>query len=185
MSPWQESHFDRDWSNGVEVTPVHADALVEHQLAYDLLVQQPGETLGEPGCLARRVERLVDVFLRPATAQLPDGVADCLAIDANPFGQVRRQAHEQLGRGLRVGQRTVIGFNLELEEACQVAQLQVGVRICLARQHEGVDIASLLYALGLTEGRLEEADVKADVVTDEEGVTCPLEELARGLIWAG
>ena len=43
-----------------EVAAVHAHALVEHELAHDLLVQQPGQALRE----ARRLARLVAQAVR-------------------------------------------------------------------------------------------------------------------------
>ena len=165
-----------------EVAAVHADALVEHQLADDLLVQQAGQALREARRLARLVDRPVGVFLGGAGAlQRADGVGDGLLVGLDPTGQVAAQAEEQLRGRLGVRQGAVVGLDLELEESGQVAQLQVAVRVGLAGEDQRVEVAALLDVLAAAEGGLEEADVEADVVADEERVARPVEELLRGL----
>ncbi len=76
----------------------------------------------------------------------------------------------------------VVGLDLELEEAREVAQLQVGVRICLASEDQRVDVAALLDALAGAKRALEKADVEADVVPDERRVARPGQELLSSLL---
>ena len=87
-------------------------------------------------------------------------------------GRSLPQADQQLRGGLRVGQRAMVGLDLDLEEAGQVAQLQVRVRVCLAGQDQRVEVAARLDMLAALERGLDEADVEADVVSDEQCI-CP------------
>ncbi len=72
----------------------------------------------------------------------------------------------------------MVGLDLDLEEASQVAQLQVRVRVGLAGEDQRVQVATRLDVLAATKGGLEEADVEADVVPDEERIARPIEELS-------
>ena len=67
MRPRQEADLDRDRPDRLQVAAVHADALVEHQLADDLLVQQAGEVLARsaPPCAPRRSVRRPPRFEAP------------------------------------------------------------------------------------------------------------------------
>ncbi|GIW20188.1 MAG: hypothetical protein KatS3mg065_0484 [Chloroflexota bacterium] len=110
---------------------------------------------------------------------------DPVSEPGDPGWQVGRQAEEDLGRHLGVGKGPMAADG-EAEEGGQVAELErlrrPGER--LPGDDEGVEVAAVLEAEAVAEGGLEEGDVEADVVADDEGVPGEGEEPLGGLPWA-
>ena len=74
-------------------------------------------------------------------------------------------------------------LGLQLEVLRQVAELEdVLVRIGIACEREGVQVAALLEGGAVREGGLDEAEVEADVVADEQRVIRPLEQLLHRVL---
>ena len=86
----------------VQVAAVHADALVEHQLADDLLVEQAGQALAEARLAAGGLEQRLRVATGPR-ARIASATAVLVGVDATR--QVVREPDQQVrGRlGVRQG----------------------------------------------------------------------------------
>ena len=77
-------------------------------------------------------------------------------------------------------------LELDPEEPGEVAELVAlgPVRIALAGEDQRVEVLARLEAEAVAEGLLEEAEVEADVVADERGVTDELQELLGSVLRA-
>src|SRR4029453_1796003 len=112
-------------------------------------------------------ERLVDVFLAPATLQRADGGADGLLVGLDSTGKIAGKLDQQLRRRLSVGKCAVVRLDLDREEPSQVAQLQVRARIGPASEKKGVQVTTGLNVPATAEGGVHKPDVEPDVVPDE------------------
>ena len=110
-----------------------------------------------------------------------DGARDALLQRVDPRRQVRREAEHDVGGRLGVTRRTMVSLVRDAEEPRDVAQLVgVLVGVGLANQHERVEVGPLRESLA-AHRLMEKAEVEADVVADDIGVTGELAETAHRL----
>ena len=101
-------------------------------------------------------------------------------------GRSLREPQEQVGRRLGVGPCPVRLGELDAEEVGERRQLVVlEVRVALAGDGQGVEVAALLEVRAVGEGGLDEAQVEADRVADDERVTDERECLLGGVLGLG
>ena len=94
-----------------------------------------------------------------------------------PGGQVLGEPDQQAGGGLGIRQRAMRLRELEAEEVREGRQLvDLEVRVGLAREGQRVEVAALLEWRPVAERGLQEAEVEADVVADDDRVTGEVEE---------
>ena len=112
----QQADLDRDRADLVGVAAVHADALVEDELADDLLVHEPEQALAEARLAAGGLEQLRRTRpCRVRVARTAVGDAGLEVVDA--AGQVVAEADQQRRGRLGVRQGAVARLELDAEEA--------------------------------------------------------------------
>src|SRR5947207_12499755 len=99
MGPGQQPDLDRDRPDVVNAAAVHADALVEDELADRLLVDEVEQALADARLAACSFEPGLRIA---AIAVRPNALGDRLAEAVDSAGQVRREGEDQLGRGFGV-----------------------------------------------------------------------------------
>ena len=168
----QEADLDRDGPDGVHVAAVHADALVEHQLAHGLLVEQRGQAAARGptatfGRLEGRVRRGLVATVPARSGSRPRPPRGSVATRAGRSAARRRRsaavASASASGAVRRARRRARRSGHELGELVG-AEVRVGV----ARERERVQVAARRDARAVGEGRVEEGEVEADVVADEE-----------------
>ena len=179
VCPRQDADVDRDLAQLGHATTVHPDALVEGELAGGLLLDEAEQVLADARLAAGALEEGLAVATGPVR---PDRVGDRLAQGLEPARQVVAEPDEQVGGRLGVGECPVRLGELDAEEVRQRRELVVlEVRIALAGDRQGVEIAARLDVGAVGERRLDEGEVEADRVTDDLRVADELEGLLDGL----
>ncbi len=111
-----------------------------------------------------------------------DGVGKTRLEGGDATRQVVAEPDEQVRGRLGVGAGPVRLGELDAEEVRQGRELVVlEVRITLAGDRQGVEIAARLDMRAVDERRLDEAEVEADRMTDDRRVTDELQGLLGGL----
>ncbi len=100
----------------------------------------------------------------------------------DPAGEVVPEPDEQVGGRLGVRPGSMRLGELDAEEVRQRRQLVVlEVRIALAGDRQGVEVAALLEVRPVAQRRLDEGEVEPDRVPDDDRVTDELDGVARGV----
>ncbi len=175
VSPRQHADLDRDRADLVDAAAVHADAFVEDHLADRLLLDETEEALADATLASGGVEQRCRVLAFLAGG--PDGNGDGVFEVLDPRRKVLRELGEDGGRRLGVSKAAMSGFDRDAEEPGNVAKLvRLEVRVAIASDGQGVEVARVGELARLAERLLDEAQVEAHAVSDQTGRTGELHE---------
>ncbi len=115
----------------------------------------------------------------------PHGGGDAVVQDAEPVRELGREREQQLGGRLGVRQGPMGLLELDAEERREVAQaIRLSARVALAGDDERVEVPALLEPVPVAPGRLDERQVEADRVADDERLAGERDERLGGLLGA-
>ncbi len=162
----QNTDLDRDRAQLVDATTVHADALVEDDLAGGLLLNQLEEALADPALAAGGVQEARGILAFLAVGADRDGNRVLQVLDA--VREIARECGNDAGGRFGVGKAAVNGLDGDAEEARDIAQLvRLEIRIGLTSDHERVQVAALDELATLAQSLVQEANIEAHVVADD------------------
>src|SRR5450759_268859 len=179
MSPRQDANLNRNRPNLVDAAAVHSDALGDDHVAGGLLVHEVEQALAYASLATSRLEQAGRVLAFLAVGA--DRDRDAVLQVGDAVGGVGGELRHDCGRRLCIGEAAMGSLNGDAEEAGDVAELvRLEVRIGLASDHEGVEVATLDELAALTESLVEEGDVEADVVANDGCAGNEGQQLLRG-----
>ena len=171
----QDADVDRDLAELRDAAAVHADALVEGELAGGLLVDEAEQPLADARLALGGFLDGLAVATGPGR---PERVGDAGPQGGDATRQVVAEPDQQLGGRLGVGQCPVRLGELDAEEMRQRRELVVlEVGIALAGDRQRVEVAARLEVGAVRERGLDEPEVEADRVADDLRVADELEGL--------
>ena len=133
-----EADLDRDRPDVRQAAAVDPDALVEHDPADRLLLDQAEQGLADSRLTPGRLEELGGVAAGPVR---PHGLGDRLAEGGDATREVVGEPDQEVGGRLGIRKGAVALRELDPEEPRQIAELvRLGAGIPFAGDHQGVDV---------------------------------------------